>query len=113
MTDLEKFLGNFGMVLDRLSSPAKAQVRYLSQLGTGHFLDELALEFDDVYRPLAWRLATVGRGAELIAACERLEVALRSDTLGWSIADLDSDEWAAIRVLAQDARSKLSGMELV
>jgi hypothetical protein len=112
MKDSQKLLGDFGMVLDRLSAPAEVQVAYLSQLRSGPSLDELALEFDDIYRPLGWRLATVERGAELITACESLEASLRSETLGWAFADLDSDEWAAIRMLAQDARLKLSQMEL-
>lgn len=49
MTTSQAFL----VSLRRLAAPATDQIEYLTSLGVADLADELALEFDDLYRPIA------------------------------------------------------------
>lgn len=92
--------------LQRLAAPASEQVEYLSALGVGELTDELALEFDDLYRPLAARLVETSPGLSL--ACQQLDRMLASQHLKWTFADLGSPEWAEVRRTAAAALSALA-----
>jgi hypothetical protein len=105
--DIKKASDNFRVVLERLSSPASAQTLYLARLGVGPSADELALEFDDIFRPLELHLSRLEGGPELIGACQEINARFASETLGWSIEDLESDEWVSIRGLADEAKRLL------
>ena len=95
-------------VLGRLADPADLQLAYLSQLGVEGSIDELALEFDDVFRPLAPALSERG-ASDVVAALGAVDAALGSETLGWSAAALlESPEWNRIRALAGTAKGSLN-----
>lgn len=80
--------------LDRLASAAPEQIEYLTALGVAGLADDLALEFDDLYRPRAELLEEVS--AQAAAACRENDRMLSSDQLGWTFADLESAEWAIV-----------------
>lgn len=86
--------------VSRLAEDSDAQRRYLAQLGVKGQADELALEFDDAYRPARPRLAEQADGPETMSACDELDSALDDDSLSWDPADLDDQRWRAIRALA-------------
>lgn len=92
--------------LHRLAAPASEQVEHLSELGVGDLVDELALEFDDLYRPLAPRLGEAYPGLSL--ACRELDRRLVSWRLGWTFADLESPGWAESRRAAAAALAALA-----
>lgn len=92
-------------VLGRLAAAAPDQIEYLTAVGVADLVDELALEFDDLYRPRAPQLE--GASAEAAAACRELDRMLSSDRLGWSFADLESTEWEKIRATAAAASAAL------
>lgn len=92
--------------LGRLAAPATDQIEYLTSLGVADLADELALEFDDLYRPMAMLLEQVS--PESAAACRELDLLLSSDQLGWTFADLESAEWGLIRATAAAAAAGLS-----
>jgi hypothetical protein len=90
--------------LKRLAAPAEEQVAYLRGLGSFPSLDELALEFDDVFGPPgtpppdgAWEDALRSLDAVLNAMSGRENSHL------WIADALDGPEWAAVRALARDA----------
>lgn len=89
-------------VLNRLALPASEQVKYLTQLGVADSVDELALEFDDIYRPLEHMLDSLGNGA-VAALCRQVDTALQSDNLEWGFDGLYSADWDKIRRLASRA----------
>lgn len=91
--------------LSRLSSPATEQVAHLSRLGVADCADELALEFDDLYRPAAIELESAS--PEAARLCRELDGALDSDQLGWTTADLESPAWNLVRELAARALAAL------
>ncbi len=101
MTTPQAFLAS----LWRLAAPATDQIEYLTSLGVADLADELALEFDDLYRPIARDLDQVS--PELAAACRDLDRMLSSDQLGWTFADLESAEWGLIRATAAAAAAGL------
>ena len=107
MINVQQFLEWLISALDRLASPAEEQIQYITDLGSADMLDELALEFDDFFRPVAIPLESTPNGPAAVAACRAVDEALQSETLGWFFADLGSAEWAAIRVLAARAHSLL------
>ncbi|MFK4728118.1 hypothetical protein ROT00_00355 [Agromyces mediolanus] len=76
-------------------------MRYLTALGTADMLDELALEFDCYFVPVAGELRR--RAPRCESLCRRLDGMLSSDTLGWWFDDLGSDDWNEIRSLAVEA----------
>lgn len=103
MTTSQAFL----VSLRRLAAPATDQIEYLTSLGVADLADELALEFDDLYRPIARDLDQVS--AESAATCRDLDHMLSSDQLGWTFADLESAEWGLIRATAVALRDSAGG----
>jgi hypothetical protein len=98
-------------VLERLASTPAEQLSYLDRLGTPNSIDELALEFDDCFRPLQPLLLKSGAGEEL-SALNTLDEALGSDSLEWTrIALVQSSSWAQIRELAREAARLLAKEE--
>lgn len=91
--------------LSRLAAPAPDQIEYLASLGVADLTDELALEFDDLYRPIARDLEQIS--PESASACRELDRMLSSDKLGWTFADLESAEWESIRTTAAAAAAGL------
>jgi len=102
---IQESLAVLAAALRRLASPATEQVEYLANLGVADLVDELALEFDDAYRPRLQLLHDVSPDTEVI--CAELDVLMSSDALGWTFADLDSADWAAIRSAAGAALAAL------
>jgi hypothetical protein len=100
------FLEGLRSALTRLAARPDKQKRYLTTLGVADMLDELALEFDDMYRVVAPTLAAEF-GEEAAEKCEALDASLRSGSLGWRFADLTSPEWENIRSLAMSALEEL------
>lgn len=96
----------FAASLGRLAAPASEQINYLTSLGVADLTDELALEFDDLYRPIAEALDHLS--PESASACRQLDQILSSDELGWSFADLESAEWERVRASAAAAAAALS-----
>ena len=92
--------------LGRLAASAPDQIRYLTELGVADLVDELALEFDDLYRPRASLLEEVA--PEAAAACRELDRMLSNAQLSWTFADLESAEWQRIRAAAVAAHSALT-----
>lgn len=91
--------------LDRLAAPATDQIRYLTSLGVSGLADELALEFDDLYRPIVAELEQLS--LEAAALCRELDRLLSSERLGWTFADLESTQWELIRTTAAAASAGL------
>ena len=108
MIDAQVWREDLGLVLGRLASTSEEQNQYLAELGVAGSLDELALEFDDRYRPLASVLELLPRGPETLRQLQAVDGALKSETLGWGFEDIGSREWVANRVLAQRAREALA-----
>jgi hypothetical protein len=73
------------------------------ELGVADSLDELALEFDDLYRPIRGVLESLPNGAAISEACEAVDAALTSEALGWTFDDLNSPDWDGVRQLASRA----------
>jgi hypothetical protein len=65
--------------LGRLAAPAPDQIEHLTVLGLADLADELALEFDDLYRPRAGQLEDAS--VEAAAACRELDRMLSSEQL--------------------------------
>jgi hypothetical protein len=92
----------------RLAIPPTEQLAYLASIGVGGLADELALEFDDAYQPVAPLLEELEAPEELREDLTSLDQALTSDSLEWSIAAVgESDAWAEIRHLAMRIASAL------
>lgn len=108
MIDTRMWLQNFVVALERLASSANDQRDYISSLGLVPMLDELALEYEDLYPALAPVLHSLHKGAVISRECSEISAALDSPTLGWGFDDLASDEWAAIRVRAARTGEMLS-----
>lgn len=100
MSNVQMRLVKFCEAVSRLASPAEEQRQYLVGLGVAESLDELALEFDDQYRPLEPVLRLLPNRVEVLVACQALDDALASETLGWRFENLISVEWAHVRALA-------------
>jgi hypothetical protein len=92
----------------RLAMPPTEQVAYLASLGVGRLADELALEFDDAYQPVAPLLEELDAPEELRGDLKSLDRALTSDDIEWPIAAVgESAAWAEIRYLAMRTVSAL------
>jgi hypothetical protein len=102
------------VVVRRLASSAEEQTQYLTELGVAESLDELALEFDDRYRPLLPYLGSLPNGPQVLEECKIVDEALDTETLGWAFDDLNSQEWKQIRVHASnvDALLELSAKDI-
>ena len=103
LTELRRTLTNLA------ASPVR-QREYLRHLGVNGLVDELALEFDDAYRPAATQLDD--RVPEVGVACRELDRMLSDDELDWDPDALEGEPWANVRSLASgilellDARSR-------
>lgn len=95
----------FAASLARLAAPVNEQIAYLTSLGLADLADELALEFDDLYRPIAGELEQISPASA--AACRELDHLLSNDQLGWTFLDLESDQWELIRATAASAAAGL------
>ena len=93
-------------VLHRLCSSADDQLRYLRGLGVGDSIDELGLEYDDVWMVFVGLLDEAE--GELQTRLQDLDRALSSDDLIWEAGALrDSLAWRRIRDLARHALEAL------
>jgi hypothetical protein len=92
--------------VQRLASPAEVQVAYIrDELGVGDMADELALEFDDAFRPVAPLLGEIPETRGLLSALRRVDSALEGlDDSDWTADALrTSPRWAEVRRLASAA----------
>jgi len=97
----------------RLAISADQQECYLTQLGVG--VDEIALEFDDLFRLAATKLdagAIAAREYDVLCVLERalqeISGPKRADL--WTVEALRGrSEWAKIRELANDAIATMTG----
>lgn len=97
--------------LYHLADPADRQDAYLRGIGVGGLADELALEFEDVFRQLEPLLRERPEAQRLVQALQRLEHLLDDPTLQWSIQDLrESEQWREIRIVAAGALQALRAM---
>ena len=97
-------------VVQRLAEPAPVQLKYLRELGVEGSIDELVLEFDDVWSPLAPLLASEA-DRPLRESLLRLNEAFKSHDLSWSPAALSaSDSWQRVRNKAADALIELDAI---
>jgi hypothetical protein len=91
-----------------LSAEAGDQTDYLTQLGTAHSADELALEFDDALAPSRHFLSSAAAAA--VGAVDDALSAMSGeghDNL-WTLEALRSaPEWQHVRVLARKALTEL------
>lgn len=94
-------------VLDRLAATPDRQKAYLQQLGVGDSTDELALEFDDAFRPLDPLLRDAGAPDGVRDALRTLDSALARDPLDWTTLSLESSGWVEVRRLAAQALQAL------
>ncbi|WP_284528463.1 hypothetical protein [Microbacterium sp. T2.11-28] len=100
---------NLRSALARLGAPADEQLNYLRGLGVEGSLDELALEFDDAYRPLADVVGLRPDRPDVAKLLRQLDSALASDALRWAADDIYSDEWESIRRLARRVQTAMDG----
>jgi hypothetical protein len=90
----------------RLAAPADEQTAYLKQFGSFPSLDELALEFGDMFGPPGTPPPTGPEG--WTEGLRRLDAMLsqmsgRDNAHLWSADALDGPEWAAVREVARAA----------
>jgi hypothetical protein len=92
--------------IKRLAAPADEQVAYLQRLGSFPSLDELALEFADMFGP-AGTLSFNGPPGwveTLQKLDQRLDAMSGQDNAHlWIAQALDGTEWAQVRQLARKA----------
>lgn len=94
--------------LRNLAAPAAEQTSYLTRLGTAPSVDELALEFDDVFRRLtdSGLHTKLGQAKESVAAVNRMlaDISGEFHEQLWTTAALERRaEWTRIRELATKA----------
>jgi hypothetical protein len=100
--------------LERLSWDAERQIDYTRRLGVE--VDELALEFDDSYRPIS-RLIEEGLLPETLGGAikfidQSLDGMTRTPEDKWTEDSVrDSQEWLDLREKARQAVSLLQGIE--
>ena len=99
--------------LSRLAAPCRRQEAYLREFGTWPSLDELALEFDDAYRPLVTPTPDPGLPSLAVARLGMLDRKLAEMGKGgpalWSDSALASDPaWAEVRAFAAAALEALT-----
>ncbi|MGA5540628.1 hypothetical protein ACPCIR_02135 [Mycobacterium sp. NPDC051198] len=106
--ELDSWWQNFTEVVARLASSPQEQANYLRALGVG--VDELALEFDDLY--VHERLALTDQQAAYASDIDRRLNAMShaADGVPWSFSDLEFDKrWADLREIATSLLSSLTG----
>ncbi len=89
--------------IENLSLSSEKQIKYLKDLGTYPSLEELALEFDDAYRPLK------GRVSEVIEKLNFLldKLSDSEDVNIWETSSLNSAPWLEIRELSRNILLKI------
>ena len=102
--------------LARLAAPAAQQRAYIEQLGSAPCVDELALEFDDMYivKPLMLSRGALSTAETVpLDAVDALLKAMsgRHQAVLWDLDALDKPEWARVRELARSALSCLEPYE--
>lgn len=108
--DTQGWMARLRATLERLAAPAGDQVAYLEALGTGEVADELALEFDDAFRPLEPALRDEPGTGQLLETLKALDRALTADSLGWSVQEIrEQADWTGVRVLAAKALLAMPG----
>ena len=108
MTSELNWRQNFTEVVARLASSPQYQINYLRGLEVG--VDELALEFDDLF--VHARLALTDQQAAYASDIDRRLDAMSHAAEGgpWSFSDLESDKrWADLRDIATSLLSSLTG----
>jgi hypothetical protein len=90
----------------RLAAPADEQVAYLRRLGSFPSLDELALEFNDMFVPA--RATSSNAPSEWADALRRLDERLdemsgQANAELWLARALNGTEWTQVRELARAA----------
>jgi hypothetical protein len=90
----------------RLAAPPDEQVAYLRRLGSFPSLDELALEFNDMFVPA--RATPSSPHPEWAEALRRLDERLeemsgQANAELWLAHALNGTEWTQVRELARDA----------
>ena len=100
-------LGELRRSLALLASSETDQRAHLVQLGTLPSLDELGLEFDDIYPTAHWMAARGMISEEAERAIDGIARALREagreDPYFWDERTLTGSAWQAIRGLARRA----------
>lgn len=94
--------------IEHLAMPATLQRTYLAELGVMPLVDELALEFDDAFRPVKGfpdKLQFADSVYDILVRIDQLldEMSTRKSESGapWRWEDLDqADSWANLRTLA-------------
>jgi hypothetical protein len=116
MTDWSLWLVQLLRTLRNLASGPDAQKAFLVDLGTGDSADELALEFDDMYRPLVHQFDELNVPHSTVEKLARLD-GLLDEMSGPQHAELwesdalqTSEQWSEVRRLAADVISDLDGM---
>lgn len=90
-----------GEALARLAASPQTQLGYLRHLGTAESLDELALEFDDAFRPLRPILDRQPAWREALSRLDELDRLLSDTDIPWNSAELErSNSWVRVRQLA-------------
>jgi len=116
MENLENVKEELQRVLHNLSSPYDVQVNYLKTLGTYPEMDELALEFDDVFCLLQLEANPYSLSFELIDILKKLDAILDENSGDanrdfWDIEVSGQSEWEIVRRISKEALGHL-GMKL-
>lgn len=112
-TEDARLLDRLSVAVQNLAATPAAQIAHLSTLGVKNSADELALEFDDVYRVFQTRSATIGIPPSTVEKLTVLDDLLQkmsgsSQAHLWTWKSLDdSVSWSAIRSIAGDVTSEL------
>jgi len=102
---------NLVKVLYLLSAPSSEQKQYLQAIGTYPSLDELALEFDDLFIAYCGKLReekkTNDNIIKLLEEIHLLFDKMSSQKSNWDIKDIDNDNWLEIRNLSKITLNQL------
>ena len=113
------FLDRLMRAVEHLAWPADRQRAYLADLGVAPLLDELALEFDDAYKPIQADFRSLGiddSTRQTIDSIDQILVELTQESnmegWAWDWAALHNDKrWLDIRRLAHAALAGLEKLE--
>lgn len=94
---LDSWLLSLCEVVRRLASEPDEQIAYLTRLGVAPSLDELALEFEDVYSPLQPLIEAAPEGTTLAESLRALNSALSVEALGWAFDNIRDPAWSQVR----------------
>ena len=98
-------------VIKLLASNSNVQRDYLRKIGTFPSADELALEFDDAYRPFIGQIdsdfpSSILIGLNQINSLFDLYSDMKDKTI-WSEASLDTNLWLEVRDIANSILKKI------